>query len=72
MLAQQILEALRSLPEPFRETIWLAEVEGYTHKEISAILECSLGTVASRLHRARTMLKSRLLPDGSNIHGVSS
>lgn len=72
VLEREVLEALQRLPEPFRETLWLADVEGYTHKEVSHILECSVGTVGSRLHRARTMLKNLLLSGGSTNHGVSS
>src|SRR3954466_2218973 len=46
-------EAMESLPEQFRMAVLLADVEGFSYKEIADILEIPIGTVMSRLHRGR-------------------
>lgn len=58
----RLQEALKDLPEEFRAVLVLREIEGYTYKEIASILECPLGTVRSRLSRARDALKEKLEP----------
>src|SRR5215510_5348457 len=55
-----ILSALRELPQEFRTTIWLADVEGYPYREVAALMGTPLGTVMSRLHRARGKLRHTL------------
>ena len=55
-----VRQALSELPECFRATIYLADVEGYPYREISEMLGVPIGTVMSRLHRARAMLRKRL------------
>jgi RNA polymerase sigma-70 factor (ECF subfamily) len=55
-----ILDALRQLPPEFRTTIWLADVEGYPYREVAALMGTPLGTVMSRLHRARGKLRHTL------------
>ncbi len=61
---QERLECLRksvlALPETYREVLVLCDVEEMSYPQAAAILQCPAGTVASRLHRARTMLKLRL------------
>jgi RNA polymerase sigma-70 factor, ECF subfamily len=52
--------ALGELPEVFRATVYLADVEGYPYKEIADMLHVPIGTVMSRLHRARGLLRKRL------------
>ncbi len=52
--------ALRNLPEPFREVVVLADIEGFTYREIAEALECPMGTVMSRLSRGRRRLRSAL------------
>jgi len=58
------LELLRktvlALPEQYREVIALCDLEEMSYSDAAALLECSPGTVASRLHRARAMLKAKL------------
>ena len=58
------LELLRktvlALPEQYREVIALCDLEEMSYSDAAALLECSPGTVASRLHRARAMLKTKL------------
>jgi RNA polymerase sigma-70 factor, ECF subfamily len=55
-----ILDALRQLPPEFRTTIWLADVEGYPYREVADLMGTPLGTVMSRLHRARGKLRHTL------------
>lgn len=55
-----------SLPESFRTAIILCDLEGMTYEEISEILECPIGTVRSRLHRARNILASKLIKYAKN------
>jgi RNA polymerase sigma-70 factor (ECF subfamily) len=65
MLSQELDEhvqrALNSLPTDFRMTVILADIEGMSYEEISSTMNCSLGTVRSRLHRGRKLLRNRLL-----------
>lgn len=55
-----IRRALESLPEEFRLVIYYADVEGYPYKEIAEILDIPSGTVMSRLHRGRKLLREAL------------
>ena len=57
---QDVQEALASLPEQFRLAVLLADVEGFSYKEIAEILDIPMGTVMSRLHRGRRALEKRL------------
>jgi RNA polymerase sigma-70 factor (ECF subfamily) len=52
--------AVESLPEAFRLAVLLADVEGFSYKEIAEILEVPIGTVMSRLHRGRRALEKAL------------
>ncbi|MCB1003416.1 MAG: sigma-70 family RNA polymerase sigma factor, partial [Acidimicrobiales bacterium] len=56
----QVKEAIESLPEQFRVAVLLADVEGFSYKEIAEILDIPIGTVMSRLHRGRKGLQKRL------------
>jgi RNA polymerase sigma-70 factor, ECF subfamily len=53
-------QALQQLPETFRIVVMLADVEGLSYKEVAEILHCPLGTVMSRLYRARQLLRKAL------------
>jgi RNA polymerase sigma-70 factor (ECF subfamily) len=53
-------KALLGLPEAYREAVVLCDLEEMDYAHAAAILECSPGTVASRLHRAHTMLRVKL------------
>jgi RNA polymerase sigma-70 factor, ECF subfamily len=55
-----VKEALESLPEQFRMAVLLADVEGFSYKEIAEIMDVPVGTVMSRLHRGRKQLQRRL------------
>jgi RNA polymerase sigma-70 factor (ECF subfamily) len=60
VLSEQVEAALQSLQPPWRETLWLREVEDFSYEEISLITEVPIGTVRSRLSRARRMLFQQL------------
>ena len=53
---------LREISEPFRTTVVLRDIEGFSYEEIAEILGVQLGTVKSRLMRGRALLKTRLTP----------
>jgi RNA polymerase sigma-70 factor, ECF subfamily len=55
-----VQQALRALPECFRKTIYLADVEGYSYQDVAEIIGVPIGTVMSRLHRARRRLRTLL------------
>lgn len=57
---EEVLNALKKLPASFQEAIVLADVEQFSYKEIAEILGIPLGTVMSRLHRARKLLRTEL------------
>jgi RNA polymerase sigma-70 factor (ECF subfamily) len=68
MLAEQgeaamLRATIEQIPEPFREALVLRELEELSYKEIAAITEVPIGTVMSRLARAREMLHNLLVPD---------
>jgi len=56
----EVLREIDKLPEAFRETLVLSDVEGMSYQEIAKILEIPVGTVKSRLFRARKVLQGRL------------
>jgi RNA polymerase sigma-70 factor (ECF subfamily) len=57
---EDVQEALAGLPDQFRMAVLLADVEGFSYKEIAEILDVPIGTVMSRLHRGRRALERRL------------
>lgn len=59
---QRIEEELRKIPEPYRTTLILRDLEDMSYEEIAEVLEISLGTVKSRLTRGREALRQRLTP----------
>lgn len=64
---EEVLEALREVPQHFRDVIVLSDVEDFSYKEISTILNLPMGTVMSRLHRARKLLRLRLADYAKNF-----
>jgi RNA polymerase sigma-70 factor, ECF subfamily len=60
LLDDEISNALTQLPEDFRTVIILSDIEGFTYEEISDFVDIPVGTVRSRLHRARKMLYAQL------------
>lgn len=59
---RQVIDALKQLPEEIRLTLLLVEVEGLDQREAATILDVPVGTVKSRAHRGRAMLREALLP----------
>ncbi len=57
---EDVRAALDALPDQFRMAVILADVQGFSYKEIAEILEVPIGTVMSRLHRGRRALEKRL------------
>jgi RNA polymerase sigma-70 factor (ECF subfamily) len=64
---EEVLEALREVPQHFRDVIVLSDVEDFSYKEISSILNLPMGTVMSRLHRARKLLRLGLADYAKNF-----
>jgi RNA polymerase sigma-70 factor (ECF subfamily) len=60
MMGDEITIALNSLPVDFKTIILLCDIEGFTYEELAKILDIPIGTVRSRLFRARNMLKEKL------------
>ena len=60
MIGDEVTNALNSLAIDFRTIIILCDLEGFTYEEMSKILDIPIGTVRSRLHRARNLLKEKL------------
>lgn len=60
LLDDEISTAITSLPEDFRTVIILSDIEGFTYEEIADFVDIPVGTVRSRLHRARKMLYAQL------------
>jgi len=66
---EEVKRALESLPDQFRISVMLADVEGFSYKEIADITDVSIGTVMSRLHRGRKALQ-RALWEYARTHGL--
>ncbi len=60
IMGDEVTIAINSLPIDFRTVVLLCDVEGFTYEEISKIIDVPIGTVRSRLFRARNMLKEKL------------
>lgn len=60
MMGDEITNALNALDVDFRTVIILCDLEGFTYEEMAKILDIPIGTVRSRLHRARNLLKDKL------------
>lgn len=76
LVESDIKEAVESLPENFRLPVLLADLEGFSYKEIAEILDVPIGTVMSRLHRGRKAMQKALweyardrglLPEGAEM-----
>ncbi|MEJ2630034.1 MAG: RNA polymerase sigma factor RpoE [Acidihalobacter sp.] len=61
-IKQQIFKAMEDLPEDLRSAIVLRELEGMSYEEIAQVMECPIGTVRSRIFRAREAIDRQLRP----------
>lgn len=66
LLGDEITEAIASLSEDFRTVTVLCDLEGFSYEEIAEIINAPIGTVRSRLHRARKILFAKLYKYASN------
>lgn len=66
VMDERLQDALNSLPYQFRQTVLLTDVEGLSYDEAANALDCATGTVRSRLHRARVMMRDSLA--GRPVH----
>jgi RNA polymerase sigma-70 factor (ECF subfamily) len=66
-----VKDALQAIPEDFRLAVYFADVEGFAYQEIADIMKTPIGTVMSRLHRGRRMLRE-LLADYARERGIDS
>jgi RNA polymerase sigma-70 factor, ECF subfamily len=66
-----IRAAMYALPEQFRRAVYYADVEGFGYREIADLTQTPIGTVASRVHRGRRLLR-RLLADVAEQRGYSA
>lgn len=60
LIGDEVTIAINSLPVDFKTVILLCDIEGFTYEEISKITDIPIGTVRSRLHRGRRMLREKL------------
>jgi RNA polymerase sigma-70 factor (ECF subfamily) len=61
-IGETVENAMAALPEELRTAIMLRELEGLSYEEIAGIMECPIGTVRSRIFRAREAIAERLRP----------
>jgi RNA polymerase sigma-70 factor (ECF subfamily) len=64
-----VKDALQAIPEDFRMAVYFADVEGFSYQEIADIMKTPVGTVMSRLHRGRRLLRD-LLSDYAEDRGI--
>jgi len=61
LLDDDVANAVRSLPEDFQTVVILCDIEGLSYEEIAEFVDSPIGTVRSRLHRGRKMLRDKLM-----------
>ena len=61
-IARTVSDTMEQLPEELREAITLREIEGLSYEDIATIMNCPIGTVRSRIFRAREAIADRLRP----------
>ncbi|HEO72210.1 MAG TPA: sigma-70 family RNA polymerase sigma factor, partial [Candidatus Hydrogenedentes bacterium] len=61
LLDDEVRKAVEELPEEFRTAVIMADLEDRSYKEIADVMDCPLGTVMSRLHRGRKLLREALV-----------
>jgi len=70
-LDPQLRAALNGLPPALRQAVWMRDVEGQSYAEMAAVLEIPVGTVMSRIYRARRLLYDRLTGELDRLAGGS-
>ena len=68
-IAEMVNAAMQALPEELREAITLREIDGLSYEEISEVMSCPIGTVRSRIFRAREAISSKIKPLLENQSG---
>ena len=68
-IAQMVNAAMEALPEELRQAITLREIEGLSYEEIAEVMTCPIGTVRSRIFRAREAISARIKPLLENQSG---
>jgi RNA polymerase sigma-70 factor (ECF subfamily) len=71
ILKEKLKTAFETLPQGYREVVVLVEVEGCSYEEAAKILELPVGTVMSRLHRARTQLRGMFRQEAVELRIIS-
>ncbi|TVR29930.1 MAG: sigma-70 family RNA polymerase sigma factor [Balneolaceae bacterium] len=66
LIDDDLSRALEKIPEDFRTVVLLCDVEDFTYEEIANMLDVPIGTIRSRLHRGRNLLKAQLMEYASN------
>lgn len=66
LIDDDLTRALEKIPEDFRTVVLLCDVEDFTYEEIANMLDVPIGTIRSRLHRGRNLLKAQLMEYASN------
>ena len=61
LLDDDVTKAIAALPDDFRTVVILCDIEGLSYEEIAEFVDCPLGTVRSRLHRGRKLLREQLM-----------
>ncbi|MCA1640064.1 MAG: hypothetical protein LC768_17375, partial [Acidobacteria bacterium] len=64
---EEILQALEKLPKAFRDVVVLTDVEEFSYKEVAEFMQVPIGTVMSRLHRGRKLLRQQLTEYARNF-----
>jgi RNA polymerase sigma-70 factor (ECF subfamily) len=64
---EEILQALEKLPKAFRDVVVLTDVEEFSYKEVAEFMQVPIGTVMSRLHRGRKLLRQQLTECARNF-----
>jgi RNA polymerase sigma-70 factor (ECF subfamily) len=60
IMDERLQRAVESLPPVFRQTVVLTDIQGMGYDEAAEVLNCAVGTIRSRLHRARVMMRDAL------------
>jgi RNA polymerase sigma-70 factor, ECF subfamily len=71
-IAELLREAILTLPDHYREPVTLCDLEGKSYGEAAALLDCPVGTVRSRLNRARSILLDKLRPARAGNRAISA